>query len=125
MTGPPAPHARPGLDQTSTRLIDSDFRYAAGFSGSNTLPSKKVSLPLAHDGGEFLLVFRLVGPLLGLHDGHQDRPGGLGIFVDPRRAHAERLLRMLVPYLAGVDRGVTDALVDELQIPGFADTEGI
>src|ERR1700754_2712715 len=33
------------IDQTSTRLIDSDFRYAAGFSGSNTLPSKKVSLP--------------------------------------------------------------------------------
>src|SRR5436305_8121957 len=37
--------ARPLLDQTSTRLMDRDFRYAAGFSGSNTLPSKKVSLP--------------------------------------------------------------------------------
>ena len=33
------------LDQTSTRLMDRDFRYAVGFSGSNTLPSKKVSLP--------------------------------------------------------------------------------
>src|SRR5438132_1020717 len=36
-------------DQTSTRLMDSDFRYAAGFSGSNTLPSKKVSLPRDFD----------------------------------------------------------------------------
>ena len=43
--------ARPGLDQTSTRLIDSDFRYAAGFSGSNTLPSKKVSLPREVEAG--------------------------------------------------------------------------
>src|SRR5882724_8456519 len=42
---------RPGLDQTSTRLIDSDFRYAAGFSGSNTLPSKKVSLPREVEAG--------------------------------------------------------------------------
>src|SRR5918994_7458293 len=43
--------ARPGLDQTSTRLMDSDFRYAAGFSGSNTLPSKKVSLPRDLEAG--------------------------------------------------------------------------
>src|SRR5229473_787981 len=50
---PPAPNwpdrtqarERSGFDQTSTRLMDRDFRYAAGFSGSNTLPSKKVSLP--------------------------------------------------------------------------------
>src|SRR4029450_8502669 len=39
------------LDQTSTRLMDSDFRYAAGFSGSNTLPSKKVSLPRDFEAG--------------------------------------------------------------------------
>src|SRR3954452_18157257 len=38
-------------DQTPTRLIDSDFRYAAGFSGSNTLPSKKVSLPREVEAG--------------------------------------------------------------------------
>src|SRR5215813_7619972 len=38
-------------DQTSTRLMDRDFRYAAGFSGSNTLPSKKVSLPRDVDVG--------------------------------------------------------------------------
>ena len=43
--------ARPGSDQTSTRLMDSDFRYAAGFSGSNTLPSKKVSLPREVEAG--------------------------------------------------------------------------
>src|SRR5215207_9703582 len=43
--------ARPGLDQTSTRLIDSDFRYAEGFSGSKTLPSKKVSLPREVEAG--------------------------------------------------------------------------
>src|SRR2546421_8398897 len=36
---------RSRFDQTSTRLMVRDFRYAAGFSGSNTLPSKKVSLP--------------------------------------------------------------------------------
>src|SRR5262249_11613696 len=42
----PAAHQRPAIgNQTSTRLIARDFRYAAGFSGSNTLPSKKVSLP--------------------------------------------------------------------------------
>src|SRR2546425_9925314 len=39
------------LDQTSARLMDRDFRYAAGFSGSNTLPSKKVSLPRDFDAG--------------------------------------------------------------------------
>src|SRR3954452_755683 len=39
------------IDQTSTRLIDSDFRYAPGFSGSNTLPSKKVSLPREVEAG--------------------------------------------------------------------------
>src|SRR5947199_5120433 len=38
-------------DQTSTRLMDRDFRYAAGFSGSNTLPSKKVSLPRDFEAG--------------------------------------------------------------------------
>jgi hypothetical protein len=31
--------------------MDRDFRYAAGFSGSNTLPSKKVSLPRDFDAG--------------------------------------------------------------------------
>src|SRR5690349_2211054 len=46
-----ASSARPGLNQTSTRLIDRDFRYAAGFSGSNTLPSKKVSLPREVEAG--------------------------------------------------------------------------
>src|SRR5690349_22785399 len=50
-SGPLASSARPGLDQTSTRLIESDFRYAAGFSGSNTLPSKKVSLPREVEAG--------------------------------------------------------------------------
>src|SRR2546423_8032226 len=39
------------LDQTSARLMDRDFRYTAGFSGSNTLPSKKVSLPRDFDAG--------------------------------------------------------------------------
>src|SRR3954452_20846176 len=43
--------ARPHLDQTSTRLMDRDFRYAAGFWGSNTLPSKKVSLPREVEAG--------------------------------------------------------------------------
>ena len=47
------PHAsvRSRLDQTSARLMDRDFRYAAGFSGSNTLPSKKVSLPRDFEAG--------------------------------------------------------------------------
>src|SRR5882724_6215097 len=49
--GRPHASARSGLDQTSTRLMDRDFRYAAGFSGSNTLPSKKVSLPRDFDAG--------------------------------------------------------------------------
>src|SRR3977135_4444427 len=42
---------RSRFDQTSTRLMDRDFRYAAGFSGSNTLPSKKVSLPRDLEAG--------------------------------------------------------------------------
>src|SRR5438445_12925479 len=32
-----APSARPGMDQTSTRAVETDFRCAAGSSGSNTL----------------------------------------------------------------------------------------
>src|SRR5262245_55845682 len=36
---------QPVMRQTSTRLIDRLLRYALGFSGSKTLPSKNVSLP--------------------------------------------------------------------------------
>src|SRR5207237_1370651 len=50
-SGPLASSARRGLDQTSTRFIDRDFRYAAGFWGSNTLPSKKLSLPRDVEAG--------------------------------------------------------------------------
>src|SRR5207237_10200621 len=42
---------RARFDQTSTRLMVRDFRYADGFSGSNTLPSKKVSLPREVEAG--------------------------------------------------------------------------
>ena len=44
----------------------------------------------------------------------------VGILVDQVGAHAERLLGVLVPELAGVDGGVADALVDELVVPGLA-----
>src|SRR6202795_5301652 len=46
--GGPHASARPGLDQTSTRLMDRDFRYAAGFSGSNTLDRKSTRLNSSH-----------------------------------------------------------------------------
>ena len=48
-----------------------------------------------------------------------------GFLSTQARAHAERLLGMLVPELAGGDRGVADLLIDELQVPRLADAEAI
>ena len=48
-----------------------------------------------------------------------------GILVDPVGAHAERLLRMVLPDLAGGAGGEADALVDELLVPRLADAEGV
>ena len=50
---------------------------------------------------------------------------GVRILVDPVGAHAERLLRMLEPDLAGRAGGEADALVDELLVPRLADAEGV
>ena len=82
-------------------------------------------LPLGADRRDLGVVLRLVAPLLRFHRRHQDGLGGLRILVDQGRAHAERLLRMLVPELAGGDRGVADVLVDELQVPRLADAEAV
>src|SRR5262245_5215407 len=82
-------------------------------------------LALCHDGGEFVLVLHPVGPLLRLHDGHQQCLRGVGIFVDIGGAQAEGFFRMPVPQLAGIDGGVADALVDELQVPRLAHAEAV
>ena len=80
---------------------------------------------LRHDGGQLFVIFGLVAPLLRFHHRHQQRLGGVRVLVDPGRAHAERLLGMLVPQLTGGDGGVADALVDELQVPRLADAEAV
>ena len=82
-------------------------------------------LALADDVGHLLLVLHLVAPLLGLHHGHQHGHGGLGVLVDPVGAHAERLLGMVLPDLAGHAGGVADVLVHELVVPRLADAEGV
>ena len=63
--------------------------------------------------------------MLRFHDGHQDRLGGVRVFVDPVGAHAERLFGMPLPQFAGGGGGEADALVDELLVPRLADAEHI
>src|SRR5262245_5939010 len=89
----------------------------------NVLDRRVDPLTLGHDGGELFLVLHLVGPLLGVHHGHEQRLGGDGIFVDIGGAQPEGFFQVLVPQLAGIDGGVADALVHELQVPRLAHTE--
>ena len=49
----------------------------------------------------------------------------MGFLLDPGGAHGERLLRVVLPQLAGGQRGITEALLHELRVPRLADAEAI
>ncbi len=92
---------------------------------SDVLDRNVDPLALGADCRGFFAVLHLLAPLLSFHDGHQQGLGRLRILVDVRRAQTERFFRVLVPQFAGGQRGVSDLLMDELQIPRLTDAERV
>ena len=68
---------------------------------------------------------RIIAPLLRLDDGGGDGDGGVGMGVDPVRAHTKALLGMVHPHLAGGNGGVAQFLIHQLAIPRLAHAEGV
>ena len=121
MVGPVAHDVRAVLDHLAGNAVVELAFDAVGDVVDRTVDP----LPLGTDCRHLVAVRGIVAPLLRFHHGLEQRLGSIRILVDEGSAHAERLFGMLVPQLAGGDRRVADALVDELQVPRLANAEAV